>query len=90
MGGIRKLGTVQHHLVEVSPFLYGGELLILESVRPRTPDNRLDRKHYLRIRRLCNGRRDAKDAEEFQAGEILAEFGEGFTFGVPFVHNRTV
>jgi len=90
MLGIRKLGTVQDHLVEVSPFEYGNELLIFESVRPRTPDNTHGGNHYLRIRRLHDGTRDVRSAEEFAACEVLTEFGEGFTFGVPFVWDSSV
>ena len=90
MPGIEKLGTVQPHLVEVSPFEYQGELLIFESVRPRTPDNTRGGNHHLRIRKLADGTRDAKDAAEFRAGQVLAEFGEGFTFGVPFVRGDEV
>jgi len=80
-----KLGTLQHHLVEVSPFVHQGRLLIFESVRPRTPDNTRQGNHYLRIRHLHDGTRDARDAGEFAASPVLCEFGEGFTFGVPFV-----
>lgn len=85
MQGIRKLGTVQYHLVEVSPFVHQHKLLIFESVRPRTPDNTHGGKHYLRIRELHDGTRDVQSAEEFAVGRALCEFGEGFTFGVPFV-----
>ena len=90
MTGIKRLGTVQYHLVEVSPFVFGGKLLMFESVRPRTPDNTRGGKHYLRIRELHDGTRDAATAEEFQAGKVLCEFGEGFTFGVPMVHDGAV
>ena len=90
MPQLEKLGTVQMHLVEVSPFECRGELLIFESVRPRTPDNTRGGRHYLRIRRLADGTRDARDAAEFQAGEVLTEFGEGFTFGVPFAADDRV
>ncbi len=85
MPPIRKLGTVQHQLVETSPFVYRGELLILESVRPLTPDNTHGGLHYLRLRRLADGTRDVRDADEFAACEVLSEFAEGFTFAVPFV-----
>jgi len=90
MKGIRKLGTVQVHLVEVSPFVYRGKLLILESVRPRTPDNTHDGRHYLRIRELHDSTRDVRSSEEFAAGRILTEFGDGFTFGVPFVGDAQI
>jgi len=90
MKGIRKLGTVQYHLVEVSPFVYRGKLLIFESVRPRTPDNTHGGEHYLRIRELHDGTRDVRSPEEFAAGRVLAEFGEGFTFGVPFVWEEEI
>lgn len=84
MKRIRKLGTVQYHLVEVSPFVYRDKLLIFESVRPRTPDNTHEKRHYLRIRELHDGTRDVRTPEEFAAGRVLAEFGDGFTFGCPF------
>ena len=90
MEGIRKLGTVQYQLVETSPFVYQGRLLILESVRPQTPDNARGGLHYLRIRELHDGTRDAQSAEEFQAGRVLAEFGEGFTFAALFVRDDEV
>jgi len=83
--GITKLGTLMHHLVEVSPFVYRDELLIFESVRPRTPDNTHDGGHYLRLRRLADGTRDVRDAAEFAESPVLTEFGEGYTFGAPFV-----
>ncbi len=85
MEGIRKLGTLMYHLVEVSPFVYRDELLIFESVRPRTPGNTHDGVNYLRLRRLAAGSRDVRDAEEFAACEVLTEFGESYTFGAPFV-----
>ncbi len=87
---LRKLGTLMNHLVETSPFVYRGELLILEAVRPRTPDNTHGGKHYLRIRRLADGKRDVRDAEEFAACEVLSEFGEMHTFAVPFVRDDEV
>lgn len=90
MKDIRKLGTVQYHLVEVSPFVYRGKLLIFESVRPRTPDNTHDGRPYLRIRELHDGTRDVQSPEEFAGGRILTEFGDGFTFGVPFVWDERV
>ncbi len=90
MQGIRKLGTVQENLVEVSPFVFNGELLMFESVRERTPDNTRNGKHYLRLRRFPDGNRDVTSREEFAAMEVITEFGEGFTFGVPFVHDGTV
>ncbi len=90
MTGIEKLGTLQYQLVETSPFVYQGKLLILESVRPKTPDNTHGGKHYLRIRELADGTRDVQSAEEFAAGRVLCEFGEGFTFAVPFVREDEV
>ena len=90
MPPIRKLGTLEYQLVETSPFVYRGELLILESVRPQTPDNTHDGLHYLRIRRLADGTRDVRDADEFAACEVLTEFGEGFTFAVPEVREDKV
>ncbi len=87
---LTKLGTLQDHLVETSPFVYRGELLILESVRPRTPDNARAGEHYLRVRRLADGTRDVRDREEFAACEVLSEFGEGFTFAAPFVRGDEV
>ncbi|MDP6125779.1 MAG: hypothetical protein QGH20_08495 [Candidatus Latescibacteria bacterium] len=90
MSEIIKLGTVQKHLVEVSPFLYDGRLLMFESVRPRTPDNTHGGDHYLRIRELGGGTGDVGSAEEFADGKLLTEFGDGMTFGVPFVWDDTV
>jgi len=87
---IEKLGTVQYQLVEVSPFVYQGRLLILESVRPNTPDNTRGGKHYLRIRDLHDGTRDVRSPQEFQAGRVLTEFAEGFTFAVPFIRGDEV
>ncbi|HOT36720.1 MAG TPA: hypothetical protein PLT86_08650 [Candidatus Latescibacteria bacterium] len=90
MQGIRKLGKVQDNLVEVSPFVFRGELLLFESVRPDTPDNTRGGRHYLRIRRLPEGRRDVTGPEEFSACPVLTEFGEEYTFGVPFVWNDEI
>ncbi len=90
MRGIRKLGTVQDNLVEVSPFVYRGELLLFESVRSDTPDNTRDGRSYLRLRRFPDGSRDVVEREEFAAMEVLTEFGEDFMFGVPFVWNDTI
>ena len=90
MQGIRKLGTVQENLVEVSPFVFNGELLMFESVRERTPDNTRNGKHYLRLRRFPDGNRDVTSREEFSAMEVITEFGEDYTFGVPFVHDGTL
>jgi hypothetical protein len=55
-----------------------------------TPDNTHDGKYYLRIRRLGDGSGDARSAEEYVGGEILIEFGDGFTFGVPFVWDDVI
>lgn len=90
MTGIKKLGTVQYQLVEVSPFVYQRRLLILESVRPNTPDNTHGGLHYLRIRELHDGTRDVQSPQEFQAGRVLTEFAEGFTFAVPFIRGDEV
>jgi hypothetical protein len=90
MDGITKLGKVRDNLVEVSPFVFKGELLMFESVRADTPDNTHGGEHYLRIRRLADGKRDVVSAEEFASCEVLTEFGEEFTFGVPFVWNDEI
>ena len=87
---LRKLGTLMDHLVETSPFVYRGELLILESVRPRMEDNTRGGDHYLRIRRLADGTRDVRSAEEFADCEVLTEFGEMHTFAAPFVRGDEV
>jgi alpha-L-fucosidase len=90
MQGIRKLGKVQDYLAEVTPFVYCGELLMFESVISETPDNARNGVFYLRIRRFPDNSRDVTGADEFQAMEVLTEFAEGFTFGVPFVCNDSV
>ncbi|MGM0492964.1 MAG: hypothetical protein ACQER1_08465 [Armatimonadota bacterium] len=87
---LRKLGTLMDHLVETSPFVYQGELLLLESVRPRTPGSSRPGEHYLRIRRLADGTRDVRDAGEFAGCEVLAEFGHGHTFAAPIVRDDEV
>lgn len=87
---LRKLGTLTPHLVETSPFVYRGELLILESVRPRTPDSMRPGEHYLRIRRLADGTRDVRDADEFAGCKVLSEFGHTHTFAAPIVHDEEI
>lgn len=87
---LRKLGTVMPHLVETSPFVHRGEVLILESVRPKTPDSVRPGEHYLRIRRLADGTRDVRDADEFAACEVLTEFAEAHTFAAPFVRDDEI
>ncbi|MGI5818389.1 MAG: hypothetical protein ACOX9R_09865 [Armatimonadota bacterium] len=84
---LRKLGTLMDHLVETSPFVYRDQLLILESVRPRTPGSSHPGEHYLRIRRIADGTRDVRDAQEFADAEVLTEFGHSHTFAAPIVRD---
>lgn len=87
---LQKLGYLRDDLVETSPFVYRGELLLLESVRPTMEDNARGGRHYLRIRRLADGTRDVRDGDELMESEILTEFAEDFTFAAPFVRDDEV
>lgn len=52
---IRKLGTIDYQLVETTPFVFGGRLILLETILEDYPQNHTG-KRYLRCRDVESGR----------------------------------
>jgi hypothetical protein len=73
---IRKLGTIECDLVEVTPFVLGGEVYRVEWVRTRYKGNRTG-KDYLRI-------------VESETGREVSAFGQGCRFPCALVEGDTV
>jgi hypothetical protein len=73
---IRKLGTLACHLVETTPFVFGGEVYRLEWVRTSHEGNRL-------------GEDDLRVVERGTGREVSA-FGEGYRFPCAYVEGGKV
>ena len=73
---IRKLGTIDYQIVEITPFVFDGRLILLETILEDYPQNHTGER-YLRCR-------------DVESGRIYPAFGKRHSFASAYVENNIV